>query len=130
MRLLLDTHIWVWSLLEPNRIKPSIQRELQKKENELWISPISLWEVLILHRKGRLELQPDPFTWIDSALTEVPMHEATVNFGVSIMSEKLSLKVKDPADRFLVATACVYDLVFVTADAHFRTTDHYAVLRA
>lgn len=130
MRLLLDTHVWIWSLLEPDRIKPATQRELQKKENELWLSPVSLWEALVLHRKRRLALEPDPFVWIEAALKEVPMHEAALNFTVASLSEKLSLKVKDPADRFLAATACVFGLVLVTADTHFRTTRDYGVLRA
>lgn len=130
MRLLLDTHVWIWSLLEPDRIRPSTRRELQRKENELWLSPVSIWEALVLHRKGRLALEPDPFVWVEVALKEVPMHEAALNFTVAALSEKLSMKGKDPADRFLAATACAFGLVLVTADADFRTTRDYGVLRA
>jgi PIN domain nuclease of toxin-antitoxin system len=129
VRLLLDTHVWLWIHLEPNKIKPAIQRELQKEENELWLSPVSLWETLMLYRKRRLALQPHASAWIDSALTELPVHEATLNFSVALLSEKLTLKMKDPADRFLAATASVFNLVFVTADRHFRTTQQFTVLR-
>ena len=130
VKLLLDTHVWIWILSQPNRIRPSTQRELQKSENELWLSPVSVWEVLMLHRKGRLRMHADPITWIDSVLRELPVHEATLNFSVALLSENLTLRMKDPADRFLAATASVFDLVFVTADRHFRTTRQYTVLRA
>lgn len=130
MRLLLDTHVWIWSLLEPDRIKPSTQRELQRKENELWLSPVSVWEALVLHRKGRLALEPDPIVWVEIALKEVPMQEATLTFTVAALSEKLHMKRKDPADRFLAATACAYGLVLVTADVSFGTNNDFGVLRA
>jgi PIN domain nuclease of toxin-antitoxin system len=130
VRLLLDTHIWVWSLSRPDRIKPDIQKELQNKQNELWLSPVSIWEFLLLHRKRRLIISSDPFEWIDSALKETPMYEATLNFNVAIASEKLRLKIKDPADRFLAATASIFNLTLVTADRHFRTTKDYTVLSA
>ena len=52
MKLLLDTHIWVWSLSEPSRLSPGVTRALDSKSSELWLSPISLWELGILVEKG------------------------------------------------------------------------------
>ena len=54
MRLLLDTHIWLWSRLEPDRLSRRVSRELQNPANGLWLSPFSLLETLILSEKGRL----------------------------------------------------------------------------
>jgi PIN domain nuclease of toxin-antitoxin system len=52
MRLLLDTHIWIWSLAEPKRLSRRVQNELRDVNNELWLSPVSTWEALLLHAKA------------------------------------------------------------------------------
>jgi len=56
LKLLLDTHIWLWAYLRPKRLRPHLLRELRKPTNELWLSPISTWEALTLHTKGRIQL--------------------------------------------------------------------------
>ena len=116
MKLLLDTHIWLWSALEPARLSPRVQRALEDRANELWLSPISVWETLVLASKRRLVLQPGPGQWLRRALGELPLQEAPINHEVALLSEAIGLKHRDPADRFLVATALVYDLTLVTAD--------------
>jgi len=116
VRLLLDTHIWLWSLLEPNRLKKRVAIELEKPSNELWLSPISIWEMLILVEKGRILLDRHPEEWVRNVFRKVPFKEAPLNHEVAIKSRALDLSHNDPADRFLAATACVYDLILVTAD--------------
>ena len=56
MRLLLDTHIWLWSRMQPDRLSSRVAKALVERHNELWISPISIWEILLLCRKRRLAL--------------------------------------------------------------------------
>jgi len=116
LRLLLDTHIWLWSLLEPERLAAPVSAELSSEDNELWISPITLWEVLILAERQRISLDRDPSQWIRSVLNEIPFREAPLNHEVALQSRLVDLPHQDPADRFLVATAQVYDLRFVTGD--------------
>ena len=58
MRLLLDTHIWLWSLLEPRKLNRRVVKQLKNEDNELWLSPISIWEILILCEKKRLSFRP------------------------------------------------------------------------
>ena len=122
MKLLLDTQTWVCGILEPARIKPKVAAILSDQENELWLSPISVWEVLILARKGRLELDPDAHQWVRRWLRERPMHEAALTREVAVQSDLVDLPQKDPADRFLAATALVFGLTLVTSDAqpYFR----------
>ena len=64
MRLLLDTHIWLWSLAEPKRLSRRVQHELRDDNNELWLSPVSTWEALLLHVKGRIRLQGNLRGWL------------------------------------------------------------------
>jgi PIN domain nuclease of toxin-antitoxin system len=116
VKLLLDTHIWVWGILEPERIAGGLARVLESSKNELWLSPVSVWEALVLAHKKRLTLEPDAEKWVRHWLRERPFHEAPLNREVAIESRRVSLPHEDPADRFLAATALVYDLTLVTAD--------------
>ena len=59
MKLLLDTHIWIWMVLNPTRLSRRVASALNDSENQLWISPISVWELLMLTQKGRVELNED-----------------------------------------------------------------------
>src|SRR5579863_1140590 len=104
MKLLLDTHIWLWSLLEPQRLSRRVAKALADSRNELWISPISTWEVLVLCRKGRLVLNSSPGIWILAALKNVPFREATLTHEVAVASDDHVLPHRDPADSFLPAS--------------------------
>lgn len=116
MRLLLDTHIWLWSLRASDRLSRRVSRALESTNNELWLSPISVWETLLLAERGRLELDRDPFVWVREQLARVSFREAPLNSDVAIESRAIVLPHGDPADRFLAATARVYELTLVTAD--------------
>jgi len=113
LNLLLDTHIWIWSKLAPTRLGKRAAQELSNPDNELWLSPISVWEALTLMQKGRIRVG-DPFAWVERAaeqLREAPLTREIVTVGLA-----LPLRHADPADRFLAATAKVLKLSLVTAD--------------
>ncbi len=116
MRLLLDTHIWLWSRLQPDRLSRRVARELRNPGNELWLSPISIWETVILCEKGRLALDGGAAEWVLKAMRAVPMTDAPLTAQVALATASLKLAHRDPADRFLVATAKVFGLTLVTAD--------------
>ena len=116
MRLLLDTHIWIWSLLEPERLSPRVLAEIESPDNELWLSPISTWELLMLIEKGRLVVDKEPVPWVAEVSRAVALREAALTHEVAVESRLVDLPHQDPADRFLAATARVYDLTLVTAD--------------
>ena len=116
MRLLLDTHIWLWSLLEPSRIAKRTRSALTRPSAERWISPISLWEVITLYEKGRLELNTDARSWLRQALKAAPISEAPLTNEVVFATRDIVLPHHDPADAFIAATAKVFNLTLVTAD--------------
>ncbi|MGE5171169.1 MAG: type II toxin-antitoxin system VapC family toxin [Rudaea sp.] len=116
MKLLLDTHVWAWGLLEPSRLAHRVRAELARSKNELWLSPIGIWEVLIAAERGRLRLGDDPRQWVAEALSRTPAQEAPLNVEIAIRSRQIMAAHADPADRFLVATALVNGLTLVTAD--------------
>src|SRR2546428_490951 len=116
MKLLLDTHIWLWSRLEPARLTHEIAEALENQENELWLSPVSIWELFVAARKGRIDLDVDVEEWIRLAFQAVPLKEAPMTYDVALETKKVQLPHRDPADLFLVATARVFNLTLVTAD--------------
>ena len=128
MKLLLDTHIWVWSLGEPSRLTRRVTLALSSKSSELWLSPISLWELGILVEKERIGLPGGLDVWIDEALRVAPMREAPVTHTVIRALRAIETPHRDPADRFLAATAAALDLQLVTADERLLAGRGYQVL--
>ena len=128
MKLLLDTHVILWSDAEPEKLPSKIAEELEKELNELWFSPISVWEILLLAEKGRVVIKADHEKTIRKMFKKLPFREAVINQEVAIQSRKINLPHQDPADRFLAATAIVYDLTLVTADSRLIDAKGFSVL--
>ena len=116
MRLLLDTHIWIWLVLEPGRLSRRVARVLDDAGNQLWLSPISIWELVMLTQKGRVELNEDVVSWTRRTLEQLQLHEAPVTTEVALETSGLSLAHSDPSDRLIAASARVFGLTLVTAD--------------
>ena len=113
MRLLLDTHIWLWTLSDPKRLGRRVLQQVKNEANELWLSPISTYEALTLHYKGRFEIDENLTEWLARATAGT--REAPLTHEIALVARQLSLH-QDPADRILAATAEVLDLTLVTAD--------------
>jgi len=128
MKYLLDTHIWLWSALQPERLSRRVAMTLADPGNELFLSPISVWELVILVRKGRFRLRPDIPTWVANSLSELRLIEAPFTVEVPLAMSLLSFSHADPADQFLAASAKVFDLTLVTADEKLIRTPGIKVL--
>ena len=130
LRLLLDTHIILWSAAEPEKLPQDITNELESDSNELWFSSISVWEILLLAEKDRISLGQDIVKSVREIFRRVPLREAVLNQEVAIQSRIVQLPHQDPADRFLAATAMVYDLTLVTADSRLLSARDVPILAA
>jgi PIN domain nuclease of toxin-antitoxin system len=128
MRLLLDTHVWIWSLVEPSRLSSAVAVELNDQDNEIWLSPISVWETLTLVRKGRLKVAGEAGAWLREALAMTGAKEASLTHEVALQSSAFDTVISDPADRFLAATAMVYGLTLVTGDERLLKPREYPAL--
>jgi len=113
LKLLLDTHIWLWILGDPKRLGRRAFRELKNETNELWLSPISTWEALTLNSKGRIHLSGDLKDWLERATAGT--QEAPLTHEIALAASQIPMH-QDPADRILAATAQILDLTLVTAD--------------
>jgi len=114
--------------MQPHRLSPRVARQLEKPENEIWLSPVSIWELRLLNDKGRVQLLPDAAGWIDDSIDVLRIREAPVTFEVALAVSSLSLPHNDPADGFIAATAKVFGLTLVTADQQLAKLTDIAVL--
>ncbi|AFY74094.1 hypothetical protein Syn7502_02073 [Synechococcus sp. PCC 7502] len=121
MQLLLDTHIWLWYLLKNPKLSTNLQNVIADPNNGLWLSPISIWETIILAEKNRISLQPNTTTWVNLALKNLGTYEATLNNDIALLSRQIELPHQDPADRFIVASAVFYNLKLATVDVHLTS---------
>jgi PIN domain nuclease of toxin-antitoxin system len=128
VKVLLDTHIWIWSLLEPEKLVPRVRRVLQIPANEKWLSPISVWELVILVEKKRISLNVSVDEWVAQSMALAPLKEAPLTTEVALATSKTRLPHRDPADAFLVATAKVFDLTLVTTDARLLSAKGISLL--
>ncbi len=128
MKLLLDTHIWIWNDVEPWKLSSEVQRELASPNNELWVSPVSIWEMVVLLEKRRINLKQDFGQWVEGSRRDLQLNEASLTLEVAQELRFTMLGHRDPADRFLVATAKVYDLTLVTADERLTRIQGLKVL--
>jgi len=122
VKLLLDTHIWLWYGLGNAKLPENLRGIVADVSNELWISPISVWEALLLAEKRKITLQPDPIEWIKANLKLLGAREAALNHNIAVLSRQIACPYKGPADRFIAATAVHYDLKLVTVDQNLIDT--------
>jgi PIN domain nuclease of toxin-antitoxin system len=113
---LLDTHVWIWHLLADRRLSPDVRRLIDVSVKECWLSPISIWETRMLIERGRFRVDGEFRDWVDESRRSLPLRPAPFTEEVAMACFETELPHRDPGDRFLAATAFVYDLTLITAD--------------
>jgi PIN domain nuclease of toxin-antitoxin system len=119
VRLLLDTHVVLWALEEPERIGDDTLARMSDLGSELLVSSATIWEVFIKQTTGKLVL-PDEFV---PSVTASGMKPLPVTFEHALAVRDLPLHHRDPFDRMLVAQAGVEGLVLVTNDRKLARYD-------
>ena len=131
MKILLDTHVWVWSQESPEQLGPTAQSAVADEDNALFVSPVSSLEIARLVRGGRLTLAGRLQTWVTESLCALLADTVPLTHEIAITAYDLPGKFhRDPADRMLVATAMVHDLTLVTADERILAYPHVLSLDA
>jgi PIN domain nuclease of toxin-antitoxin system len=116
LKLLLDTHIWIWSVLDPGKLSRRVASAMDENSTELWLSPLSIWELKTLTDQGRIKLDFELEHWVEKTLRAAPLREAPLTHAVVLAMRKIQLPHRDPVDAFLAATALVFELTLVTSD--------------
>jgi PIN domain nuclease of toxin-antitoxin system len=112
MRLLLDTHVFLWVVTANRRLKSST-REFLSQADAVYVSAASIWEIAIKSRLGKIEADA---AFLVDAIDGSGFHELPVSGRHAAAVAKLPLHHSDPFDRLLLAQAFLEPLRFVTAD--------------
>jgi len=111
MRLLVDTHVAIWWLSGDRHLSRDTRLAIERAD-EAYLSPVSLWEMLVKQETGRLEL---PLGFVDALRDDFV--ELPLTFEHALEGRSLPLLHRDPFDRMLVAQALAERLTIVTSDA-------------
>lgn len=130
MRLLLDTHVWVWTQEQPDKMGEETHRLLLDRSNEILVSAVSTLEIAQMASVGRLVLAKDLQHWVRDGIRSLQARCLPVNNDIAIESYQIPEPFhRDPADRLLVATARVEGCTLLSADRlildypHVRSAD-------
>jgi PIN domain nuclease of toxin-antitoxin system len=118
MTYLLDTHVWLWMLSEPDRLGRAADL-LEDARNELLVSAASSWEIVIKHGLGRLPLPEPPSSFVPSRLRRSGVAPIGIDHADVLAVEHLPPLHRDPFDRVLIAQASRRGVPVVTRDPVF-----------
>lgn len=122
MRLLLDTHIWLWMLTEPSRLGDA-RASIEDGSNELLLSAASSWEIAIKYAVGRLPLPEPPASYVPDRMRSTAVTPLPVAHTHVLELAALPALHRDPFDRLLVAQARLLGVPIVTGDAQVAAYD-------
>ena len=126
MRVLVDTHVWLWMWGEPERLRNEARTVLEDPATELHVSAVSAWEIATKFGAGRLRLPTSAEAWLADPRHRRDVIELPIGFAHAIRAATLPPHHRDPFDRMLVAQAQTEGLVLVSAD---RQLEPYEVER-
>lgn len=128
MKLLLDTQVWLWSLVRPERIGDEARALMQDPATELVLSAASSWEISIKFRLGKLPLPEPPERFIPQRLVRDGIQALPVEHHHALAVASLPQHHRDPFDRLLVAVAQTEQLTLITADRQLLSYDIAVVM--
>jgi len=116
MRLLLDTHVFLWYISGDERLPEKFKEAISEPQNQVYLSVISIWESLVKYSLGKLPLPAPPGQFLPQqrkrhGIASLPLDEQSV-----VHLTKLPAIHRDPFDRILVCQAIEHDLTIVTVD--------------
>jgi len=121
MRLLLDTHIFLWFISGDKRLPKSIQESIQNFDNEIYLSVVSLWETIIKFQLGKLPLPEPPEIYLPKQRERHLISSLELNESSVSRLTELPLLHRDPFDRMLICQAIEHDMTIVTVDDLVRS---------
>ena len=120
--ILLDTHVWIWSVDNPRLLSRAARAALRRARTTA-VAAISCWEFAMLVRTGRIAVDRSPLEWMEAALQEPPVELLPLTPAVAARCQELGPAFGgDPADRLIVATALVHGASLLTKDERLRSS--------
>ena len=115
-RILLDTQCWLWMLAAPERFSEAGRVLVTDRNNELYLSAASAWEIAIKHGLGKLELPGSPAEVVPTLMTKSGVSALPIQLSHALQVAQLPQHHRDPFDRLLVAQAQLENMPILTAD--------------
>ena len=123
MKLLLDTHAWLWWIGEPERLGAEAARLIADRRNEVYLSAASSWEITIKVRLGKLKLPESPEKFVPSRMERDGIVALAISHPHALAVSSLPMHHRDPFDRMLIAQSRVEGIPIVTAGPEFGAYD-------
>jgi len=120
VKLLLDTHTFLWWNEASPRLSKKALVLLSDPANTLLLSVVSAWELVLKTQTGKLRLPESLNVYVPTRMVHYAMHALPVSLAHALASESLPLHHRDPFDRLLIAQATIEGVPIVTADPEFR----------
>jgi len=120
MRLLLDTHTFIWWDSDPDKLSTHVLSLCENPEHELWLSVASVWEMQIKQQLRKLELRVPLADLIHQQQAKNSIQLLSITLDHTLALDNLPLHHKDPFDRLLIAQAHVEDLILISGDPVFH----------
>lgn len=116
MRILLDTHVFLWFISGDDRLPLPVTESIRRPENDVYLSVVSLWEAVIKYQLGRLPLPESPETYLPRQRERHQISSLAIDEASVAQLAALPPLHRDPFDRMLVAQAQQYGLTVATLD--------------
>lgn len=115
---LLDTCIFLWLTLDPSKLSPQVRDICSDGNNELYLSAVSVWEITLKYRIGKLNLNISPDRFVTQQRAAHDIEELPFRENEALQQLNLPFHHKDPFDRMLVAQAVEHDVPILTPDSY------------
>lgn len=117
MNFLLDTHVWIWLVANPNKLGVQSSQIFKEAQNLFFLSPVSTLEIAQLNYRGRLNFRFALNIWLQKAHEFSKAATQDITHEIALESYLLPEPFhSDPVDRILVATARLHEMILITAD--------------
>ena len=126
MRLLLDTHTFIWYVTDNPRLSAHVKLLIENENNEKLVSIASIWEMAIKHSIGRLNFSLPFMEFVGRQLTVSNIELLEINLQHIEVVASLPLHHRDPFDRLIIAQSMAEQIPILSVDAIF---DAYAIAR-
>lgn len=120
MKYLLDTQVWLWLQVSPDRVSEKVLARLRQPDCEPFFSAASCWEIAIKFALGKLPLPEPPAGYVPKRISSSGVESLPVQPTHALRVASLPMHHRDPFDRLLIAQAQVEKLILVTADRKFE----------
>jgi PIN domain nuclease of toxin-antitoxin system len=120
MKILLDTHIFLWFISGDSRLSTDVRDIIRDLDNEIYLSVVSVWESIVKYQLGKLPLPEPPETYLPKQRELHQIASLTLDESSIAQLAKLPPLHRDPFDRMLICQALQYDLTIATVDAAVR----------